>query len=146
MKAGKLTAFCFHVVENKRTLFGYQKKLKKNPFVYIPVSECEAWARELEQRSDRQSVENYTREDWDGDYVESDPKDKGDSSVEYVDQQVSAKEVAILLGVTVREVWEKAKSRILPPPEGDGRHARWQASDILRVRKKLKDKEQGDGE
>src|SRR5260370_9115323 len=39
MKEGKLTAFCFHVTQSKTTVFGYQKKIKQLPFVYIPVSE-----------------------------------------------------------------------------------------------------------
>jgi hypothetical protein len=46
LKEGKMTAFCFHVVEAKRSIFVYQKKLKQLPYVYIPVSECKAWGEE----------------------------------------------------------------------------------------------------
>ena len=56
LKAGKMTAFCFHVVEAKRSIFGYQDKLKKRPYVYIPVSECKAWAEELKTRPDRKEA------------------------------------------------------------------------------------------
>src|SRR5689334_9173252 len=37
LKEGKLTAFCFHVTKTERSLFGYQKKKKERPYVYIPV-------------------------------------------------------------------------------------------------------------
>jgi hypothetical protein len=56
LKEGKMTAFCFHVVEAKRSIFGYQDKLKKRPYVYIPVSECKAWAEELKTRPDRKEA------------------------------------------------------------------------------------------
>jgi hypothetical protein len=52
-----MTAFCFHVVEAKRSIFGYQDKLKKRPYIYIPVSECKAWAEELKTRPDRKRGE-----------------------------------------------------------------------------------------
>jgi hypothetical protein len=56
LKEGKMTAFCFHVVEAKRSIFGYQDKLKKRPYVYVPVSECKAWAEELKARPDRKEA------------------------------------------------------------------------------------------
>jgi hypothetical protein len=56
LKEGKMTAFCFHVVEAKRSIFVYQKKLKQLPYVYIPVSECKAWGEELKTRPDRKEA------------------------------------------------------------------------------------------
>ena len=53
MKAGGLTAFCFHIVGKTKTLSGHAEKLKQRPMVYIPVSECKAWGDELENRSAR---------------------------------------------------------------------------------------------
>jgi len=43
MKAGGLTAFCFHIIGKTKTIFGKEKKLKEWPLVYIPVAECKAW-------------------------------------------------------------------------------------------------------
>src|SRR4051794_8264055 len=42
MKAGGLTAFCFHITGKTPTLFGSHKKLKELPLVYISVEECNA--------------------------------------------------------------------------------------------------------
>jgi hypothetical protein len=53
LRAGKLTAFCFHITQDKQTLFGGKKTLKKEPLVYIPVEECQAWRKELEGRAAR---------------------------------------------------------------------------------------------
>jgi hypothetical protein len=50
MRAGKLTAFCFHITQVKKTLFGGRKLLKHDPLVYVPVPECQAWRKELEGR------------------------------------------------------------------------------------------------
>lgn len=47
---GKLTTFCYHETEWRKTLFGGLRKTRKTPFMYIPVSECEAWGKELEAR------------------------------------------------------------------------------------------------
>lgn len=91
LKAGKLTAFCFHITQEKKTFFGGKKTLKEGPIVYIPVSECQGWRKELEARVARIEAEKrQTKEDeeafdeaegsekdWDGDFLENDPKDKG---------------------------------------------------------------------
>jgi hypothetical protein len=53
LKAGKLTAFCYQPTEVKKTIFGNLRKIRKTSFVYIPVSECEAWGRELKERRAR---------------------------------------------------------------------------------------------
>jgi hypothetical protein len=50
MKAGGLTAFCFHIKGKTKTLSGRREKVKQRPMVYIPVSECKAWGAELENR------------------------------------------------------------------------------------------------
>ncbi len=53
LKEGRLTIFMFHVSEQKRTPFVYQKKHKHFPYRYIPVSECKSWAAELAARRNR---------------------------------------------------------------------------------------------
>jgi hypothetical protein len=98
---GKMTAFCFHISGKKKTLFGGEKKLKQLPLVYIPVAECKAWKAELEQRSARiiatkeqvESAEDkaaFDEAEADGypptmhDFLNYDPKDKGERGVKYV--------------------------------------------------------------
>jgi hypothetical protein len=48
MKEGRLTAFIFHEVEERRTHFGTKRPHRKNPFIYIPVIECMGWGKQLE--------------------------------------------------------------------------------------------------
>ena len=63
MKAGGLTAFCFHIIGKKKRLFGGEKKLKELPPVYIPVAECKAWGAELERRVARLNADQVSAED-----------------------------------------------------------------------------------
>jgi hypothetical protein len=44
------------VVKAERSLFGYQKKLKERPYVYVAVSECKAWGQDLKARPDRKAA------------------------------------------------------------------------------------------
>jgi len=87
LKAGKLTGFFFHVTSEGKTIFGRKRKIKEQPYIGIPVSECKAWARELEARSNRvKAVEEAQGDESDerGDYIYRDPKDKGKRGVKYV--------------------------------------------------------------
>jgi len=63
MKAGGLTAFCFHIIGKKKTLFGGERTLKQLPLVYIPVAECKAWGAELEERAARLNAHQGRPED-----------------------------------------------------------------------------------
>lgn len=94
MRAGALTAFCFHITGKKKTIFGGEKKLKELPVVYIPVSECQAWGRELEERGSRiEAIKEASKrgvrksaeveDDSDDKFLLFDPKDKG-KKVRYV--------------------------------------------------------------
>jgi hypothetical protein len=98
MKAGGLTAFCFHITGKKKTLFGGEKTLKQLPLVYIPVAECKAWGAELEERAARLNANRGTPEDeaaideadsavenLDASFVHYDPKDRRRKNVRYVD-------------------------------------------------------------
>ncbi len=40
---GRLTAFGFHLVTESRSVFGFKRKIRENPYVYVPVSEAKAW-------------------------------------------------------------------------------------------------------
>lgn len=64
LKEGRLTAFCFHVLETKKGFFGKTKTVRGTPYVYIPVAECKAWAEDLKDRMLRLGV--ITREELEG--------------------------------------------------------------------------------
>lgn len=90
MRAGKLTAFCFHITKEKQTLFGGKRLLKSEPIVYLSVPECQAWRAELEARAARiEATKQVTAEDeaafeeTEGehrggmhDFLSNDPRDK----------------------------------------------------------------------
>ena len=97
MKAGGLTAFCFHIIGKTKTVFGKEKKLKEWPVVYIPVAECKAWGAELDERGARIEANRGTTEDEAAleagefdedspspDFVHYDPKDKKRKDVKYM--------------------------------------------------------------
>src|SRR5438034_9989555 len=107
MKAGGLTAFCFHIIGKKKTLFGGEKKLKQLPLIYIPVAECKAWGAELEERAARLNANRGTAKDEaaleeadpvidnpDPSFVHYDPKDRRRKNVRYVDTVPEAEDIA----------------------------------------------------
>jgi len=95
MRAGKLTAFCFHITKEKKTFFGSKRLLKREAIVYISVPELQAWRKDLEERLARiEATKAATAEDdaaFDEaenehtpemhDFVNYDPKDKGRKGV-----------------------------------------------------------------
>src|SRR5208282_2950522 len=87
LKQGKLTAFLFHVTRATQSTFGYQKKIKLSPYGYIPVSECKAWGEELKSRPDRKEAyleaAGGEKPDWQAEFLDKDPKDKGNRAVKY---------------------------------------------------------------
>lgn len=98
LRAGGLTAFCFHITGRTKTFFGGEKKLKEWPLMYIPVSECKAWGDELEERVARIEANRGTPEDEvalndadvdeanpSADFIYYDPKDKGRKDVKYIE-------------------------------------------------------------
>lgn len=85
LKEGRLTAFCFHVVEDEKTFFGTTRKAKQRPYVYIPVSECKAWAKELNERFGARMEAEAADGEAGEDILARDPEDKGKRGVRYVD-------------------------------------------------------------
>ena len=100
LKAGKLTIFCFYTIEKAKTFFGKEKTIKDFPSGYIPVSECKAWRKDLEERVERiksrKESEPIAAEDEaaldeaDGDeadyspaFLNYDPHDKGRKGMRY---------------------------------------------------------------
>ena len=111
LKEGKLTVFMFHVVESKRSMFGYQKKLKHLPYAYIPVSECKAWAKELEGRPQPERDKEAAGDgDFEGHFLDKDPADKANKSIQYEHEEMTSEKLKILVQVVTEEV----VSRLLP--------------------------------
>ena len=79
LKEGRLTMFCYHPEETHRGFFGKKKKCRGNPYGYIPVSECKAWAAELEEKMVRlghiskEELEG-SKPDWVGDFLKWESK------------------------------------------------------------------------
>lgn len=77
LKAGGLTGFVYHV-ETTGLIFKNKKKLsaKANFFCYIPVSECKAWAKELEKKRNKAEYDKEVmgNGDWDEPYPDTPPK------------------------------------------------------------------------
>jgi len=84
MKEGRLTALCFHVVHAEKTFFGNVRKAKATPFVFIPVSECKAWAKELGEK--RGEVETIDPRDASQEFLEKDPEDRENRKVRHTDK------------------------------------------------------------
>ncbi len=51
VKKGKLTVFEFTVTERRTNFLGQNKTIKKDPFSYVPVSECRSWRKDIEERA-----------------------------------------------------------------------------------------------
>lgn len=76
IKEGKLTCFLFDITHRKRNLFGTTKEVRELGVSMIPVSECKAWGREIQERAIKQGI--VTREelegdkpDWHGEFLEA---------------------------------------------------------------------------
>ena len=75
MKEGRLTAFLFHEVKERRTLFGKKRPHRKNPFIYIPVIECKRWSKQLELQYSPDRELDGDKPDWQGADIERGPKE-----------------------------------------------------------------------
>ena len=83
LRAGKLTAFLFHVTHRERTFFGRTREVKAQPYVYIPSAECKAWAAEVALRPEnlQHFLQSVSKDDWGHDFIVRDPKDNGNPNV-----------------------------------------------------------------
>jgi hypothetical protein len=84
MKEGRMTALCFHVVHDEKTFFGNVRKAKATPFVFIPVSECMTWAKEIAEK--RGLVETDDPSDESQGFLEKDPEDRKNRKVRYAEK------------------------------------------------------------
>ena len=48
---GRLTAFGFHVTSHSRSVFGFKRKVRELPYLYIPTIECKAWGKSIEAKA-----------------------------------------------------------------------------------------------
>jgi hypothetical protein len=104
--AGKLTAFFFYVTHEETRPFGAKRTAKERPFILVSVSECKAWAAEMKRKVGFVDDPNETpflestrllkegggdeptsaKEEKEADeFVNQDPKDKGNRKVKYQD-------------------------------------------------------------
>jgi len=84
LKEGRLTAFAFHVIHNEKSFFGTEREAKSRPYIYIPVSECKAWAKELERKQAK--LEFSEKEDRSDEFLAKDPADRKNKKVRYTDE------------------------------------------------------------
>jgi hypothetical protein len=122
LKEGNLTAFSFQVVKAERSLFGYQKKLKERPYIYVAVSECKAWGQDLRARPDRKAAyaeaAGGEKPDHEGDFL---IEAKSSTAAEKVSRaelkqlilEILAEDLPTIMGEkAVQAVAAKAKARL----------------------------------
>ncbi len=117
LKKGMLTGFSFHVTEDEKSFFGTTRKRKERPYVYIPVSECKAWAEELKRKSGVTDDEPKTQtEIEDGfEFVLKDPKDKGRKDVVYGERMTRGDvmfEIQSAMRFLIEEVLSKVPGKL----------------------------------
>jgi hypothetical protein len=114
LKEGRLTGFTFYVTSKETTFLGKTRKAKHRPYLVLSVSECKAWAEEMKRRlgyedepetdSEAQAAEEF---------VEMDPKDKGNKKVVYK-EPMSRQEIIALVKATARGVVEETIEKLMP--------------------------------
>ena len=116
LKNGMLTGFSFYVAEDEKSFFGTTRKRKLRPYVYIPASECKAWAEELKRRQGvDEPPQTGEKEGWQ--FVLEDPKDKGHKEVVY-GEKVTREDMIFELQTAMRFMIEEVLAKI-PGKLGD---------------------------
>ena len=57
---GRLTAFGYHAITESRSVFGFKKRKRETPYLFVPVSEAKAWGQIIEEKA---RAKTLTRED-----------------------------------------------------------------------------------
>lgn len=71
LKQGNLSAFAFQIVEKTAGPFGRSRVRRETPYLYIPVSECQAWGDLLKTNAEeRSAATDFTKKDWSSDFLE----------------------------------------------------------------------------
>lgn len=100
LKSGKMTAFLFHVTHRERTFFGRDRAVKSQPYIYIPVIECKAWAAEVASRPENLEafLANVSEKDLDQTFLNRDPRDKGKREVRQEKDLTIPEAIKLLFG------------------------------------------------
>jgi hypothetical protein len=61
---GRLTAFGFHVVKESRSVFGFKRRVRELPYVYIPVSESKAWGQVIKDKAEAKLLTREEEPGW----------------------------------------------------------------------------------
>jgi hypothetical protein len=119
LKNGMLTGFSFYVTEDEKSFFGTTRKRKGRPYVYIPTSECKAWAEELKRRAGVGDEQPETEEEEGWQFVLKDPKDKGNKKVVYKEPPMSRDEIIFEIQSGMRFAIEGILAKLLPGELGE---------------------------
>jgi len=117
MNEGRLTVFCFHVVKDEKTFFGKVRKAKSTPFVWIPVSELEAWAEEIKEKRGEAEARKEGYFDIDA-LLDRDPEDRGRKDVVY-GEKMTREEIVDLIQTEVRVAIKEFLAKWLPGKLGE---------------------------
>ena len=116
LKDGKLTGFAYYVTTDDESFFGKKRIAKQRPYIVLSISECKAWAEEYKRRK------GYSYDDLPGtqkeaeaieDFVQKDPKDKGNKRVVYK-EPMSREEIIALVQITVHEAVKESLKKFWP--------------------------------
>lgn len=113
-KEGKLSIFLFHVTKQKKGIFGKTKVIRNAPYGYIPVSEAEAWRREIEERAVQN--EEITREELEGTRADMD-----DEFLQWPDknERPGLIEGLQMMGFTPKQALQELLKPMLGSPENE---------------------------
>jgi hypothetical protein len=117
MKEGRLTVFCFHVVKDEKTIFGKVRKAKSTPFVWVPVSELQAWAEEMKVKRGEPETAKENFHDIDA-LLDRDPEDRGRKDVDY-GERMTREEIMFEIQSGIRTAVEEILAKLLPGELGE---------------------------
>jgi hypothetical protein len=129
LKKGLLTAFSFYVTEDEKSFFGTTRKRKERPYVYIPVSECRAWAEELKRWKGvgyDPATEMDEEEGWQ--FVVKDPADRGRKGLVYGEPRMTREEIILEIQTELRFAAERILAKLLPGELGEKHRKRLSSS------------------
>jgi hypothetical protein len=61
---GRLTAFGFHITTQSRSIMGFKRKMRESAYVYVPVSECKAWGKIIEEKAKAKTLTSEDNPGW----------------------------------------------------------------------------------
>jgi hypothetical protein len=61
---GRLTAFGFHVIYESRSVFGFKRKIRNMPYIFVPVGEAKAWGEIIAAKVKAQQLTREEEPGW----------------------------------------------------------------------------------